>query len=443
MKQIRKTAIYLLIIFVQFLMVWLYGLWWGAGIFLTLVAFAALLSIRKSVVCERRYEQEYQEVSLYLEQLLCSYRRLNHAGKALEDCSSIFEENSPMGKAVAEAIHVLMTGEGVVNGDIYEAAFAKIEQHYESRRMGIIHTFLCQGERTGGEIGKSSDILLEDLQLWRNRVGLYQNKKRFIKMECAIASLLALLLCNVSRLLTPDELGVRICDSILYQISTVGIVVLLWYVIALIYHKLSGSWLDVKKEENEKQKEQWEHLYAVLYQTEKKSSVLSTHVVKKVIGSYVKEEFPYWILLLTLFLQTESSYQALRSSMEKYAREKTGFLFQKEIEKLTEKIYDSPRDLAPYLDFFAPLSLPEVQTGMKILYSVSAGGYEDSKEQLDFLVAQNNRLMDQSERIVQNHKTAGMSLLKQLPMLAASLKLLVDLMTLLAMTMQGFQSVRW
>ena len=141
-------------------------------------------------------------------------------------------------------------------------------------------------------------------------------------------------------------------------------------------------------------------------------------------------------MIVTLYLQTESSYQALKKSMAQ-----TGGIFRQEIQTLTEKIYDSPRDLQPYLEFFGKLELPEIQTGMKILYSVSTNGYEDSRRQLDFLVAQNNRLMDRSEVFVQNNKMAGMGLLKQLPMVLSSVKLLLDLIHLLTMTMGRFQNL--
>ncbi len=78
---------------------------------------------------------------------------------------------------------------------------------------------------------------------------------------------------------------------------------------------------------------------------------------------------------------------------------------------------------------------------MKILYSVNANGYEDSMKQLDFLVAQNNRLMDKNESYRYSNMMAGMSMLKQLPMVAACLKLLIDLVNLLAITMGSFQNI--
>ncbi len=386
---------------------------------------------------ERGYEEQYVQVTAYLEQLLCSYRRLGHVGRALEDCRTLFPRKTVMGEAVFRARHIMLTGEGVLDSGILEAAFGEIETVAKSRRMRIIHRFLCNAEQKGGECGASLDILLEDLELWRNRTGLYQNRKRFIRTECAIATLMSVFLCYVSRLLTPAELGFRISDSAVYQCSTAVILVSFLILFLVIAKKLSGEWIDTADRYEGKEKLRLEKMYAC-FRGMAAQSFLSRHMAKKILARYVKNEFPYWLLMVTLYLQTESNYRALQSSL----RETEG-VFRQEVERLLEQIYDSPRDLEPYLSFFGELGIQEVQSGMKILYSVSAQGYEDSRRQLDFLVSQNNRLMDRAEAYRFSAKTAGMSMLKQLPMILSCVKLLIDLVNLLALTMGSFQSVTW
>ncbi len=435
MRQRGSLFVFLIAAGIQMFIGWIYGLGAGLILCLTVGGCLALRRIRFFIRRERDFEQEYEQVVTYLEQLLCSYRRLGHTGRAMEDCSSLFESGSRMDRAIQRARHVFMTGEGVEDGAILEAAFAEIEKEYDSRRMKIIHTFLCNGDRTGSDSRGSLDILLEDLEYWKNRTSIYEKRKKFIKTECAVAAGLAAVLCYVSRLLTPEELGLHISDNPIYQISTALVLLALWWLIALIYRKLSVKWLDGggNKEDEEVRLEK---LYQTLGKDPSAVSGLSAHVAKRVLGRYVRQEFPYWLMIVTLYLQTESGYQALKKSMEQMDG-----IFRREIQVLTEKIYDSPRDLQPYLEFFGKLELPEVQTGMKILYSVSTNGYEDSRRQLDFLVAQNNRLMDRSEVFIQNNKMAGMGLLKQLPMVLSSIKLLLDLIHLLTMTMGRFQNL--
>ena len=56
-------------------------------------------------------------------------------------------------------------------------------------------------------------------------------------------------------------------------------------------------------------------------------------------------------------------------------------------------------------------------------------------------MAPNNRLMDKNESYHYSNLLAGMSMLKQLPMIVSCLKLLVDLVNLLAVTMGSFQNM--
>lgn len=437
MKKIEQWYVYLGVVAAGAAVAWVYGLRPLFAVGFCACACHTAGTIKKYMRKDKLQEDIYNQVTAYIEQLLCSYRRLGHAGKALEDCNVIFQKDSQMGRAVMDARHILRTGEGVPDGRILEAAFSTIEQKFDSRRLGIVHRYICNGERTGGDISHGADILLEDMELWKNRTKLYQSKKRFIKIECGVATMLSMFLCYVSRLLTPKELGFCLTDSMVYQISTVVVLILFLYIAAYIHKKLSGNWLDGKGKVNKKQQDKQIRLYAVL---EKNSSVsaLSVYMAKKVLRRYVREEFPYWLLLVALYLQTESSYQALKYSM----CETTG-IFRRELQHLTEEIYDSPRDLEPYLNFFAVLNLPEIKTGMKILYSVHTNGYEESRKQLDFLVSQNNRLMDKNEGFRYGNRMAGMSMLKQLPMIISCMKLLVDLIHLLTMTMVNFQTMNF
>lgn len=436
MNRVKRLGMYLLLLLPVFLLIRVYGL----GRIFVIPLFAAFcLAFRKLKeyrAVDREYENTYLQVTTYLEQLLCSYRRLGHAGKALEDCRILFEEDSRMGAAVEKARHILLTGEGVLDGNILSAAFAVLEAQFDSRRMRIIHRFICNSERTGAESGRSADILLEDLELWKNRTKIYQSRKRFIKIECGIATVLSLMLCYVSKLLTPEEMGFDLSDSLLYQISTAGVFLLFLFIFVTIYRKLSGSWLDGRGEPEGAERAQRERLYRIISGGKTKASALTRHMAKKILARYVRDEFPYWLLLVTLYLQSESSYQALR-----YSIGETDGVFRLELERMVGEIYDSPRSLEPYLGFFAGLSIPEVQSGMKILYSVNANGYEESKKQLDFLVAQNNRLMDKNESYHHSNLMAGMSLLKQLPMVVSCFKLLIDLVNLLAITMGSFQNM--
>ena len=55
--------------------------------------------------------ERYDELTVYMELLLCSFKRVGHLKLALLDCQSVVPSDSRMGKAIAGAIHVLESGE--------------------------------------------------------------------------------------------------------------------------------------------------------------------------------------------------------------------------------------------------------------------------------------------------------------------------------------------
>lgn len=58
-----------------------------------------------------RAKEDYYEVTIYMEQFLCSYKRLSHVRMAWEDCCNLFEEKSNIYQAIQRAIYIMETGE--------------------------------------------------------------------------------------------------------------------------------------------------------------------------------------------------------------------------------------------------------------------------------------------------------------------------------------------
>ena len=55
-------------------------------------------------------KEDYYEVTVYMEQFLCSYKRLGHVRMAWEDCCNLFEEKSNIYQAIQRAIYIMETG---------------------------------------------------------------------------------------------------------------------------------------------------------------------------------------------------------------------------------------------------------------------------------------------------------------------------------------------
>ncbi len=399
------------------------------------VCIFSIPQIHRCIKEAKEQEHRYTELTVYMEQLLCSYKRTNKLTDSLQDCGTLFSPKSIMGKCISRAVYIMQTGEGVADGEIARRALEEIERRYPSRRLTMLHDFMCEAEKMGGQREQAADILLEDVQMWKRRTSLFQKKKGYIRMETIIALGLAAVMCYVSKLLTPSELGFRLSDTLFYQVVTTIVFCGFAGILTLVWKKLTGSWLDERERMDQKQLRRFTKQYHIL-KGKIKTNRMGRHLAKRICRKQVEYDFPYWLLSITLFLQTDSVYQAMKNSLKTVKG-----IFSMEVEKLLETIYKHPHLLTPYTDFFTELTMPEVQTGLKILYSVNQNGYEDSKKQLDFLVSQNNQLMDHAESNRYANQTAGLSLLKHLPMMLASIKLLADLVNLLVLTMGSFQNL--
>lgn len=373
-----------------------FELGWSACLFLLI--FSSLLvpvGIRIRMG-EKEQWQRYHDMTAYMELLLCSFKRLGHIKMALQDCQLVFHEGGMLGQAIHRAIHILETGEDTGSLPLTESAFNEISGNYNSRRMRLIHHFLERVEHMGCDATEALDLLLTDLEMWKRRFVLYHKKKQFLGRECMVAAVLALLLCGLSRLLIPLDIQDSFVKSTVYQASTI-----------VVYCLIVGSAM-------------WIRYHA--------GRVVADSSVEQDTAKQIEREFPYWLLAVTLYLKQDSLYQALLHSMQE-----TEGRFRNEVKCLVEAIYQNPTSLQPYLDFFSDLELPELRTGMKMLYAVNSNGYSDTERQIDFLIEQNNAVMDRCEKEYLRAKIAGLRLLRQIPMILAGGKVLIDMVLFLVL----------
>ncbi len=363
-------------------------------------------------------QKNYRELTLYMEQLLCSCKRLESVSLAFQDCKLLFEKTSKMGRLLQTASEEIQNNGGIA------AAFELIERRYNSKRLRLFHDFLLNVEIMGGEREDAFDILLHDLQMWKQRTFFYQKKKIYRRKECFLAIFLGVTMCFFALMLIPTNLRRRLMASAIYQITTILVFLILCGMLFLVVKKLSGNWLD-KNETYNNMKE-----YFVL---KKGKKGVRFGVAKQYCEKEVREEFPYWILKVVLYLQQESVYQAVKLTLDK-----TKGILHYELQNFLERLYEEPAALTPYLSFFRELNLPEVQTGMKILYSVNVNGYSHTGKQIRFLVEEMNRLMDQSQRRKFENETNYTGLIRQIPMILASGKILLDMFIVVKMILEQY-----
>ncbi len=345
-------------------------------------------------ICRKRKEmaERYDEINVYMELLLCSYKRCARLKSALLDCRSVFAADSRMGSAIAEALHVLESGECSDKESMAEASLKKISSIYDCSRMKLVHRIICRAEYKGSDVTEAIDVMLADFEMWKRRFVQYQKGKQSAGRECIISVVLALMLCFVSRILIPENFLMLVEETAIYQASTTVVICAFLFVITLIMFFVGHT--------------EWER-------KEQKKQIRE-----------VERQFPYWLLAVTVYLKNDSLYHALEN-----AREEVSGIFREETDRLIDEIYQNPASIEPFTNFFKNIPLSELQTGMKLLYSVNFNGSSETSRQIQFLVEQSQLVMNQSESRYYQAKLAVFRMLRQVPMMFAGGKAVLDVLT--------------
>ncbi len=362
---------------------------------------------------QNMYEQKkFVDISNYVEQMLYSFKRKSKILTALEETAILFPEGliSDIMQKMVEHIN-----QSSSEGNVYEEAFEMIEQEYNCDILRRIHTFMNRVEMNGGEYECSIEILMLDRNRWVSRTLETQKEKQIIKRNVAIGIILSLMVIIGMIFMIPSEL-IDIKNNVISQISSLIILLLNFWLWIVVQSKLSGSWIAnseaLSKVIIEKDYE------AVINSSRRNKKYLS----KKRLRREVEKSFPDWMLALTLLLQTDNVQVAIHNSVEN-----APFVLRKELQLMEDKIEKNPTSIHPYLEFYEALNIYEIQSAMRILYSLSQNGGEDMAKQIQVLVERNVELQDQSERLKTEDYLAGMGFCVLVPMFLGCGKMLVDM----------------
>lgn len=415
------------------------------------------------------YEQKkFEEITSYMEQLLYSFKRHPKILTALQDTLTLFqnEEDERLRNAIEKAIEHIQNG--VAETNIYEEAFAFIEEEYGCKRLYKIHNFLIRVEQSGGTCGEAIDILLMDRNLWMDRIYDLIREKQRVRVNVAIAIGLSFLIVGMSIYMVPSDF--YITDHFASQLVTTIVILtdfLIWYV---VQQMLSGSLLladgdvpfetlkrsyDLIMHGDQKKLLRKFHIFGyvfiiatvVVYFATKNITVTALvgafalivftqgnrkwKVCKKRVTREVEKAFPEWLLSVSLQMQTDNVHVSIAKSIDEAPE-----ILREELVKLQEGIEKHPTDLDPYIAFFHDLYISDIATAMKMLYSMAEFGAEDAQEQIKSLVERNTKIMDKAEKLRMDDQLAGISFAMLLPMITGVVKMLTDLVLVFVFILQ-------
>ena len=483
--EMKVGLLYAACVLISFAMGYIYGIALVSKIILMIIGGLFLPSMYLYTLISKYEERRFNDVTSYMQQFISSYKRSHNVAEALQDCAMSFEEGSDMRILLDEALEIRRTGAGVeLKEDIAREAFRKIEDAYPSKRLKMLHDFITKAEKMGGDMDRALDILLEDLQAWSTRVSVFQKKRKSAQIEVYISCAMTFGICSVSRFLMLNSLDLDMAGELIYQVCALLCSIAFIGIFVGSTRKIAKEWLDVDQN-SEKHVRMMNRRYdlvtnftiakniqesivpliiggilscgLILLAVFALSGGLKSAAIAGAVGlfgffvyscanrkknfakSIVRElemEFPFWILSVSLMLQSESVYNALRLS----SKDLTG-PFKTEVDALLEKFYENPQSLTPFVDFFKGFEINRIRMSMKVLHAVNLNGYDNMEQQLNFLTKENNQLMDVSETIRYNNQIAGMSMYKFLPMLVGVVKLALDLVVTMSLIMSSAGSL--
>jgi hypothetical protein len=150
----------------------------------------------------------------------------------------------------------------------------------------------------------------------------------------------------------------------------------------------------------------------------------------------IRLAFPRWMIEMSLLLQTESVQVALVKSYN----EAPGVL-KPELELLMQRLRETPEASAPFLDFFGDFALKDIQSAMKMLYSIQAGQGGDPDVQIADIIERNNQMLEVTERKIADNAMAALDAQFLAPLLITGGKLMVDMMVFLLNSFTQFGSM--
>ena len=425
---------------------------------ITVIVFTFLISPKMILTTYKgMYEQKrFLDVTNYLEQILYSFRKVPKIIVALNDALSVFQEGQ-MHDMIIETIEKIQSGSVDQGEEVYTNAFKELEENYECRRMRQVHEFLIKVETFGGDFSNAIDILLEDRRLWIERVYAMEKERKSLKNKIILSLFLSFGVCGMTMFMMPKDFDTL--NNVLCQVATTVVMI----VNILIYYfgakRLTGTWLNDLQEDTKeiqryydnavhfnKKKERINSFvkagfcfviavfgislkmnvlialggFAAIYSLAQPK--LKLNLAKKKTMREIDKAFPVWIMELSLLLQTDNPQVALTRSVER-----APYILKNDLQKLVNNIEINPTSIEPYLGFMPEFDLPDVQSALRMLYSMSETGAQDSQRQIMFMVERNNHLLDKSERMANEDTIAGIGTLVLLPMLTGSLKMMTDL----------------
>ena len=422
-------------------------------------------------------EKRFSNAINYMLQMIYSFKKTPKIVNALMDTREVVDDFGVI--LIDKALDCLNENkiqdnkdnvEDEMNENIFQQALKPLEEEYGCDRLKALHDYMIHVEEIGGEYRNGLNLLLSDIQEWAERTYCYQKDRKAMKLKSILAILLSLIICVVIVNLLPEQFSIT--SYALYQISTTILLGIFLFLYAFIQSKINGSWLKytpLVKDEMIDYYKQCAHgdfikssyikaiplyilcvigfIYFLIQRKLFWSAIfigltclmgyypyLQIKSAKNIIKREIEKTFPDWIRNLSLNLQMQNVYVAIKETATD-----TPYVLRTELENLLKEIDNDPLTINPYNNFLKDYEMTEITTHMSMIYSLNKYGRADAERQINALIQRNNKMIEKSE-ILKNKDEIGIAsfALTVMPEILTVIKMLVDmsllLLTFLTMT---------
>ncbi|RDY32131.1 hypothetical protein CG710_006535 [Lachnotalea glycerini] len=400
----------------------------------------------------------------YMEQFLYSFKRNRTILNALLETATIFDEGAFHEVLIKAIRHIRYVTD---SEDPEREALNMIGDFFHSDRIDSIHSFAIGTQRRGGDAGGSIALLSKNRAMWAERVINLQKEFRIVKRNIMVALMATLLICIFPLYLLGGDLDISSIP--LCQISAVVLIGICMLIYVKADKKLCRSWIEkesdstgigkkylqVKNFDEAKEAKKSKKMAVIpallfigtfVYFKDIEILVggivivlfffnqhkIGHNLAKKKVEREIEKQFPNWLMVVALLLQTDNVQMAIRKSIDSAPE-----VLVHALTKLIEELEDDPNSIHPYHRFLKEYRNPDVQSGMRMLYALSSGNSGKVTKQVEELIERNNTMMDKAKKLEQEDKIAGMKIYILLPSLAASFKLIVDMALLLVVFLKN------
>ncbi|MEG0962423.1 MAG: hypothetical protein RSF88_06155, partial [Lachnospiraceae bacterium] len=402
--------------------------------------------------------QRFLDLSDYIEQVLYSFKSNHKILAALYETKTLYSAGK-MYDAITYAINYIETGNA--EQDLYKEALEQIEKEYPNRQLYAAHEFMRTVEKNGGEDYNSIDMILKNKNVWSDNIILLQNEKKAGRFKIIIAAiitiLIALLFHAVYRKM-PEQFSIVAHPAT--QLATTLFLILDIIIYRRANKEIAKSWIERENEEKDEKIIRYFKMIAEYDEKKerKKSAFMAAPcfivvipmiiagwnyaaIVMGMIGLFmlyqhkvgyktaynciVKEinlSFPQWLMTVALLLQTNNVQVAIAKTQKAAPA-----VLKLELETMQAELKEHPGSAEPYKKFLSLYKLSTVQSAMKMLYSISEAGTGDTQTQVNSLVERNIKLLDQSEKMLNEKSMTGITGIFYLPQLTLCMQVMVNM----------------